>query len=248
MLSVLMIILPAAAQQQEPLTTILINTAAGLKFDKVRFQVKPGAKVKIVLANKDDMVHNLVIAEPGARVEVANAALELGDRGIEMNYVPNSSKVLWSTRLIGPGETTSLLFTAPEKEGIYPYVCTYPGHGLVMFGAMYVTNNAMPPLESDPNIPSDVIQHGDHHSAKPSPPYTKEPPFLYRIFVPDASPTAIVVSLPQNISYCWDAATCHLRYAWEGGFLDNTEIWKGHFQAYAKIIGTVFFRNKTRFP
>ncbi len=246
-------ILPAVAQQkQESVTTVSINTAGGLKFDKVRFQVKPGAKVKLVLANKDDMLHNLVITGPGARIEVANAAMELGDKGLEMSYVPRTSKVLWSTKLIGPGETTSLLFTAPEKEGIYPYVCTYPGHGLLMFGAMYVTTGTMPPLENDPNIPSDAVGHGDQHfashSSKPAPPYTKEPPFLYRIFVPDASPTAIVVSLPQNISYCWDAATCHLRYAWEGGFLDNTEIWKGHFQAYAKITGTVFFRNRAHFP
>ncbi len=246
-----MLLLPAAAQQkQDSLTTISINTVGGLKFDKVRFQVKPGAKVKLVLANKDDMLHNLVITEPGARVEVANAALELGDMGPDRHYVPATSKVLWSTKLIGPGETTSLLFTVPEKEGIYPYVCTYPGHGLVMFGAMYVTNSAMPPLESDPNIPPDDVRHGDHasHSSKPAPPYTKEPPFLYRILVPDASPAAIAVNLPQNVSYCWDAATCHLRYAWEGGFLDNTEIWKGHFQAYAKIEGTVFFKNKTRYP
>ncbi len=239
-----------ARQKQDTLTTISINAVGGLKFDKVRFQVKPGAKVKLVLANRDDMLHNLVITEPGARVAVANAALELGDKGADMHYVPATSKVLWSTKLIGPGETTSLSFTAPEKEGIYPYVCTYPGHGLVMFGAMYVTNGAMPPQESDPNIPSDNVQHGDHasHSSKPLPPYTEEPPFLYRIFVPEASPTAIAVSLPRNISYCWDAATCHLRYAWEGGFLDNTEIWKGHFQAYAKIAGTIFYRSKARFP
>src|SRR5690606_23670034 len=120
---------------------------------------------------------------------VANAALALGDRGSEMNYVPQTPKVLWSTRLIGPGETTSLSFKAPEKEGIYPYVCTYPGHGLVMFGAMYVTNQAMPPFETDPNIPSDDSAGNDQHSAshisKPLPPYVKEPPFLYRIFVPD---------------------------------------------------------------
>ena len=251
------ILIAGARQKKEPLTTVSINAVGGLKYDKARFQVKPGAKVKLIFSNKDDMLHNLVITEPGARVEVANAALSLGDSGVELNYVPKHSKVLWSTALLNPGETTSLIFSAPEREGIYPYVCTYPGHGLVMFGVMYVTNKAMPSVESDPNIPSDrkgsdIVQHDNpyptSHSSKPSPPYTKVPPFLYRVFVPDASPTAIAVSLPQNISYCWDAATCYLRYAWEGGFLDNTEVWAGHFQAYSKVVGSIFFRNNTRFP
>lgn len=258
LLSILMLsLLAGARQKQEPLTTFSINAVGGLKYDKARFLVKPREKVKLIFANRDDMLHNLVITEPGARVEVANAALSLGDNGLELNYVPKHSKVLWSTALLNPGETTSLTFTAPEKEGIYPYVCTYPGHSLVMFGAMYVTNKEMPPLEKDPNIPlgnksSNVtqqdVQHPASHSSKPSPPYTKDPPFLYRAFVPNASPTAIAVSLPQNISYCWDAATCYLRYAWEGGFLDNTEVWAGHFQAYSKIVGSIFFRNKTRYP
>lgn len=258
LLAMLVLILPAGAhQKQDTLTTITINAIGGLKYDKVRFQVKPGAKLKIIFVNKDDMPHNLVITAPGARAEVVNAALNLGDNGPEMNYVPGISKVLWSTATLNPAETTSLTFTAPEKEGVYPYVCTYPGHGLVMFGAMYVTNKPMPAIESDPNIPpgqkgSDVMQHNDghpvSHGAKPSPPYTQDPPYLYRTFVPDASPTAIAVNLPKNISYCWDAATCHLRYAWEGAFLDNTEVWKGHFQAYSKVMGAVFFRNKTRFP
>ncbi|MBX3239180.1 MAG: hypothetical protein KIT80_10390 [Chitinophagaceae bacterium] len=247
----------SAHQKQGTLTTVSINAVGGLKYDKVRFQVKPGSKVKLIFANKDDMPHNLVITEPGARIEVANAASGLGDNGVELNYVPKHSKVLWSTALLNPGETTSLIFSAPEKEGIYPYVCTYPGHSLVMFGVMYVTNKAIPLLENDPNIPpgnksSDVTQqnaqHPASHFSEPAPPYTKVPPFLYRAFIPDASPTAIAVRLPQNISYCWDAATCYLRYAWEGEFLDNTEIWKGHFQAYAKVMGTVFFRNNTRFP
>lgn len=257
-MAMLVLILPAGAhQKQDTLTTITINAIGGLKYDKVRFQVKPGAKLKIIFVNKDDMPHNLVITAPGARAEVVNAALNLGDNGPEMNYVPGISKVLWSTATLNPAETTSLTFTAPEKEGVYPYVCTYPGHGLVMFGAMYVTNKPMPAIESDPNIPpgqkgSDVMQHNDghpvSHGAKPSPPYTQDPPYLYRTFVPDASPTVIAVNLPKNISYCWDAATCHLRYAWEGAFLDNTEVWKGHFQAYSKVMGAIFFRNKTRFP
>ncbi|MEO8721264.1 MAG: plastocyanin/azurin family copper-binding protein [Ginsengibacter sp.] len=140
---------------QTPVTTVSINTIKGLRYDVVRFKVKPGAKVRIILNNKDEMSHNLVITQPKSRFAVVNAALNLGENSLKMNYVPKISKVLWSTKVLLPGETTSLTFTAPQKEGVYPYVCTYPGHGFVMYGAMYVTNKAMPSIKNDHNIPPD---------------------------------------------------------------------------------------------
>lgn len=259
-LLIIFVLLPVIAlHAQSPATnSIKINAIAGLQFNVVRFQVRPGSKVKIVVMNKDDMSHNLVITQPGARVEVVNAAINLGDKGVTMNYVPKTSKVLWATKLLAPEEVASLVFTAPKKEGVYPYVCTYPGHGFVMFGAMYVTNGSMPDLSKDPNIPparNNVAEttgnnnmHQHYEVQKANHPYKEVPPLLYRIFVQDASPAAIAVNLPQKISYCWDAGTCRLRYAWEGDFLDNSEVWKGHHDAYAKILGTVFYRDKTKFP
>ena len=248
-----------AGQTKDSIRTVTINAIGGLQFDLIRFKVKPGERVKIVLTNNDDMTHNLVFTSPGAREEVANAALQLGDKGIEMNYIPKSSNVLWSIKLLLPGESRSISFIAPKNEGVYPYVCTYPGHGSVMFGAMYVTKKELPELKDDSNVPErnrkeDVTKHGSKHTKTSAPvskrnhPYTQVPPYLYRIFMPDASPAAIAVRLPQSLSYCWDAGTCRLRYAWEGEFLDNTAIWKGHKDAYAKILGTVFFHDKTAFP
>ena len=64
----------------------------------------------------------------------------------------------------------------------------------------------------------------------------------------DAGPAAIAVSLPNDLSYCWDAGACRLRYAWSGGFVDNTRIWKGHADVNAKIIGSVFYRDNTSYP
>lgn len=242
---------------RDTVAAISINAVGGLQYDMVRFKVKPGTKVKIIFTNKDDMSHNLVITKPGARSAVVNAALGLGNDGQKMNYIPDLPEVLWSVPILGPGETKTIAFTAPRTTGIYPYVCTYPGHGAVMYGAMYVTNGAMPAIKEDPHIPpnqkTDVTRggsaHRDHTGAhKASHPYKEIPPYLYRIFLPDASPAAIAVNLPHNLSYCWDAGTCRLRYAWQGGFLDNTDIWKGHHDAYGVIMGTVFFRDKTDYP
>ena len=191
----------------DSITTISINAIGGLQYDLVRFKVKPGAKVRINLTNKDDMNHNLVITAPGTRLEVVNAALKLGNSALKMNYVPKVPEVLWTTQILGPGETKSITFTAPLKAGVYPYVCTYPGHGFVMFGAMYVTDKAMPAIKDDPNIPPNrksdkVVDNStlqNHHEVlKAAHPYKEIPPYMYRIFIPDASPAAIAVNLPHK--------------------------------------------------
>jgi putative heme-binding domain-containing protein len=37
-----------------------------------------------------------------------------------------------------PRQSQRLAITAPSKPGVYPYVCTYPGHWRRMYGALYV--------------------------------------------------------------------------------------------------------------
>ena len=73
-------------------------------------------------------------------------------------------------------------------------------------------------------------------------------PLMYRIFMPDASPAAIAVALPHGVSYCWDAGTCSLRYAWIGGFVDPMPVWKGNGNGLAKIIGNKFYAAPKDFP
>ena len=245
----------AKAQQVKDTANIIsLDAIGGLKYDKARFSVKAGAKVKLILTNKDDMSHNLVITAPGARMDVVNASMKLGSDGSKMNYIPKIPEVLWAIPLLLPGESKSITFTAPAKPGLYPYVCTYPGHGFVMFGEMRVTDKGAKENKKQEssksgdknNVVSDA--HAHHENPPPAHPYKTVPPFMYRVFIPDASPAAIAVSLPQNISYCWDAGTCRLRYAWQGDFLDNTTLWKGHRDAYGKILGTVFYRDKTTYP
>lgn len=232
-------------ERSDSLQRIVINATDAMQYDLVRFKVKPGAQVRIILTNKGDMDHNLVLTLPGSRQKVVAAASKLGENGTKLNYVPSMPEVTGFIRTLTAGQTDSITFYAAKKEGAYPYVCTFPGHGAIMYGVMHVTENEMPDFQEDPNIPlsrkSAVNTAAEH-------PYKLIPPFLYRIFVPGASPAAITVSLPQQISYCWDAGACRLRYAWKGGFLDNTTIWKGHFDAYADIVGTIFYRDKTAYP
>ena len=229
---------------------IEIKAIPGLKFDLTRIKVKPGERIKLTLTNTDDMDHNLVITKPGARQEVVDASHKLGENGPKQNYVPLSDKVLWSVRIVTPGQSAYIIFQAPKKEDVYPYVCTFPGHGLVMYGAMYVTTKDLPPLEKDSNVPANAldVRHGTSSCFRSLHPYKTTPPYLYRIFMPDAGPAAIAVSLPNQLSYCWDAGSCRLRYAWQGEFLDPKDYFDKKAEKYAKVMGTIFYRDKTTYP
>ena len=227
--------LPAVAQ------SITIKALTGLKYDITTFSVKPGASVTLTLTNVSDMPHNLVITKPGTREQVVKAGMDLGGKGPEMNFIPKIDEVLWSIPVISPEQSASLKFTAPKKEGIYPYVCTYPGHGLVMFGEMHVTDDDDQPAAPAKTDTAAVAKEGPH-------PYELVPPYLYHVFIDGASPAAIAVHLPKKLSYCWDATTCNMRFAWNGDFLDMTDLWKGHFDASAKVLGQIFYRSNEEFP
>lgn len=122
-----------------PQKTIVVATKPGLKFDTESITVKAGSRVKLVFNNDDDMLHNLVITQPGAADRVGEAATRLGLNGEKSGFVPSMKEVLFHTRLLGPSEKEAIYFTAPSKPGDYQYVCTYPGHYLVMRGVLKVT-------------------------------------------------------------------------------------------------------------
>jgi len=115
-----------------------ITPIPNLKYSVALLTVKPGAKIKLTFNNIDDMLHNIVFTVPGAADQVGELALKLGLNGEVMSYVPNSSSVLYHSKLLQPKESETIYFTAPEKPGDYPYVCTYPGHYLSMKGILRV--------------------------------------------------------------------------------------------------------------
>lgn len=121
-----------------PDRSITIATKPGLKFDMENITVKAGAKMKVTFKNNDDMLHNLVFTLPGASNEVGEMAIKLGLNGQRLNYVPPTAKVLYHTLLLQPGQSDTIYFTAPEKPGNYQYVCSYPGHYLIMKGVLTV--------------------------------------------------------------------------------------------------------------
>jgi azurin len=58
--------------------------------------------------------------------------------GAAKRYVPEGSDVLFFTDITDPGKSATIHFTAPTAPGEYPYICTFPGHWLLMNGVMVV--------------------------------------------------------------------------------------------------------------
>ncbi len=115
-----------------------------MRYNVAMFDVRPGSKVKLTLRNPDEMQHNLFLCRKGPTtwLDVAKATWALGTEGPRRRYTPDSPAILHHTRLVDPGSSDSIYFTAPQEEGVYPYVCTLPGHAFLMRGEMHVLSNA----------------------------------------------------------------------------------------------------------
>lgn len=118
--------------------SIELGTEPGLLFDRQEIVVKAGAKVALNFNNNDDMMHNFLLVQPNMADKVGEAAMELGLKGESMSYVPQMEEILFHTELLEPGKTESIYFTAPSEAGTYPYICTFPGHYLIMRGVLRV--------------------------------------------------------------------------------------------------------------
>ena len=109
-------------------------------YDKELIVVQAGKPVEFRVSNTDNMPHNFAIVQPGSLEEIglqAEATARDPDAK-DRQYVPKSDKILLASRLIEPGQSQSLAFDVPKTPGVYPYVCTYPGHWRRMYGALYV--------------------------------------------------------------------------------------------------------------
>ena len=152
------IIAVTVAQGQDPTRPVLIEIGtlqAQMKYDTEQFTVPPNVQVKVVLKNSDDLPHNLVICDrEGVSMAVSQVAWELGEKGFEKQWVPEDDRVLAATGMVDPQKSGALTFKSPKKEGRYDFVCTYPGHAVLMKGVMIVRaggeKQSIPPKNSGP--------------------------------------------------------------------------------------------------
>jgi putative heme-binding domain-containing protein len=112
-------------------------------YDKERLVVQVGKPVEIIFENPDLMPHNFVIVQPGFLEEVGMLAETTAQQpdAAQRQWVPPSDKIILASKLLQPRDSQKLSYTAPMKPGVYPYVCTFPGHWRRMYGALYVVED-----------------------------------------------------------------------------------------------------------
>lgn len=236
--------LPAGLHAAGTPEVIRIGTVPGLKFDLSAFSVRPGTEVEIIFTNSEEMLHNFVIVKPGTREAVGLAALTLGAGAAERDFVPPSPDVLWSTKVVPAGTSASLKFTTPTVLGEYPYVCTFPGHFVLMYGTMIVTNNPLPPVKTvvaptqgtASGAPPSAMPPNEHAAHLAGPPAAQG--VTQRAFMPNSGPASIAVLLPGGVAYCWDAGAGRFRYAWTGGYMTMP---RAAERGLATLEGPVFY-------
>lgn len=119
---------------------IQIKAMDNLQFSEKRLQVKAGEVIKLKFVNPDVVPHNWALIQPDSLEKIgdlANRLIGSPDAYIKQ-YVPESDSVICYTDIIEPGAEFSIYFKAPEKPGRYPYLCTFPGHWMVMNGILEV--------------------------------------------------------------------------------------------------------------
>ena len=118
-------------------TITLTPVGNEMKFEQTELGVQAGETVRIVFENtatSPAMQHNVVVVTSHDVINrVGQAALSVGG-----DYVPEDEAVIAATPLAQPGETVEVTFTAPETPGTYAYICTFPGHYMMMQGTLHV--------------------------------------------------------------------------------------------------------------
>jgi azurin len=130
-----------AFDKQPGVAKITINCVRErMLFDKTEFSVKSGQPVSLAFNNPDATAHNLAICKPGSVEEIGLAGNEMAKdpEGIKKDFIPPTDKILQHTKLLNPNVSETLRFTAPTEPGDYPYLCTFPGHWVIMRGVMHV--------------------------------------------------------------------------------------------------------------
>ena len=107
-----------------------------MKYDITSFTVKSGEKVRLVMDNKATlpiMKHNIVILKSKDAIDRVGQASVLAK-----DHLPNDGAIIIATPMADAGQVTEVEFKAPMQPGRYPYICTFPGHYMMMHGVMIV--------------------------------------------------------------------------------------------------------------
>lgn len=119
---------------EAPPKEVQIQADDKMRYDVTAFDAKPGQKIQVTIKNigttpKFSMGHNFVMLDKTVTTSNVTKFLDAASTEAAHDYVPPGSKeVLAHSKLLGPNETDTVTFTAPQVPGEYLYLCSFPGH------------------------------------------------------------------------------------------------------------------------
>ena len=119
--------------------SIKLSSSDNMLFDKNIIYVNSRQKITLTLVHtgkldKKIMGHNFVLLKKDVDViDFATKAMIARDS----DYIPEGNETIAYTKIIGGGESDTIVFDAPEK-GSYNYICSFPGHYGIMKGILIV--------------------------------------------------------------------------------------------------------------
>jgi azurin len=130
----------AGDAEPEPLRIVIEPVGNQMLFEQDELTAEAGQEITIVFKNtatSPAMEHNVIVLNDNSDAtinRVGQAALSAADN----EFIPEDDAVIAATPLAKPGETVEVTFTAPSEPGEYAYVCTFPGHYVMMRGTLTV--------------------------------------------------------------------------------------------------------------
>ena len=126
-----------AIADAKPLT---LKAAKNLMFDQTEIRLPAGQAVKLTFQNPDSVPHNWALLKPGSLQKVGEQCNRLisDPQAAAQQYIPSSSDILAYTNVVEPYAEHTIYFQVPKEPGRYPYLCTFPGHWMVMNGVLVV--------------------------------------------------------------------------------------------------------------
>ncbi len=119
---------PAAAAPR----VIEIQVGDNMRFAPAAIAATPGESIKVVLEDvgnmpKVAMGHNFVLLK---KASDAKTVVDKSASARDTDFLAPAVQplLLAYTKLVGPGETAEVTFTAPAQRGDYMFICTFPGH------------------------------------------------------------------------------------------------------------------------
>jgi azurin len=129
---------PPAVDASQPTAELKISASGStMSFDVTKFEVKVGQPVHVVLENKPpgELPHNWVLlSKAGKEASYAASVVALEKDG----YYKEADEVIAHVDMVKPGKTAETTFIAPKTPGDYPYICSFPGHYMMMKGVLTV--------------------------------------------------------------------------------------------------------------